>query len=164
VNIGSVADLPLPVNPIGDAVYFVSEPRIHMVITGYILSVLLVLLPEILALTLLIFLVRHCFSTDRNSPCLWVCGTQVALSVFLIVTSWRTFPGPVISISTDIFPTVGSIALLVVSARAFRQSRVAERIGLSIASFASIGVLALVAIDIEPFWSEPFARGAFLGW
>ncbi len=122
-----------------------------MPITGYVLSFLLVLLPEILALTLLIFLVRYCFSSNRNSPCLWVCGAQVALSVFLLVTSWQTFPGPVISISTDIFPTIGSLVLLAVAVRTFRQSPVAQRIGLSLASFASIGVIAFVVIDVEPF-------------
>jgi hypothetical protein len=135
-----------------------------MTITGYVLSVLLVLLPEILALALLVFLVGYCFSPTRTSPCLWVCGAQVALSAFLLVTSWRTFPGPVISISTDIFPTVGSLALLAVAARTFRQSPVGQRIGLSLASFASTGVIAFVILDVEPFWSEPFGRSALLGW
>jgi hypothetical protein len=130
-----------------------------MTLFGSALFVLLVLLPEILALILLIVLVRYCFSPARTSPGLWVCGTQVALAAFLLVTSWRTYPGPFISVSADLFPAVGSLVMLAVVARGFGRCNVAHRFGLSLAALASIGVLALVVLDVMPF-----AHGRLFGW
>jgi hypothetical protein len=135
-----------------------------MTITGFALFILLILLPEILALALLFLLVRFFFSPARTSPCLWVCGTQVALCGFLLVTSWRTSPGPFISVSTDIFPAIGSLAMLAVVVRMFRRSPAVERIGLSLVALASIAVLALVISDVEPFRLGPLAHGRLVGW
>jgi hypothetical protein len=98
-----------------------------MKITGSVISVVLVPLPGILALTLLYLLVRFCFSSARTSPGLWVCGVQVALSAFLLVISWRTLPSPVISIIADIIPAVGSMVLLAVAAWRFKRSPLADR-------------------------------------
>jgi hypothetical protein len=135
-----------------------------MTITGYALLVSLVLLPELLSLALLVLLVRYCFSSVRTSPCLWVCGTQVALAGFLLVTSWRTMPGPFISVSADVFPAVGSLALLAVVVRTFRQCNVSHRFGLSLAALGSIAVIAFVMDDVVSFWLEPFAQGTLVGW
>ena len=135
-----------------------------MTITGSALFIMLVLLPEILALALLNLLVRFCFSPVRMSPFLWVCGAQIALSAFLLVTNSRTVPGPFLSISTDIFPAVGSLIMFAVVARTFWRSPASERCGLSLVAFASVVILAFVVIDVQPFWSGPFVRARMIGW
>ncbi|HWZ95224.1 MAG TPA: hypothetical protein VNW30_08525 [Opitutaceae bacterium] len=125
---------------------------------------MLVLLPEILALALLNLLVRFCFSPVRMTPFLWVCGTQIALSAFLLVTNSRTVPGPFLSISTDIFPAVGSLVMFALVARTFRKSPAAERIGLALVACASVAIVAFVVLDVQPFWSGPFGRARLVGW
>ena len=135
-----------------------------MTITASALFLMLVLLPEILALALLNLLIRFLFSPVRISPCLWVCATQIALSAFLLVTSSRTVPGPFLSISSDIFPAVGSLIMLAVISRTFWRSPASERVGLSLVAFASVVSLAFVVIDVQPFWSGPFVRARLIGW
>jgi hypothetical protein len=135
-----------------------------MTITGSALFIMLVLLPEILALALLNHLVRFCFSPVRMSPFLWVCAAQIALSVFILVTNSRTLPGPFISISTDIFPALSSLIMFAVVSRAFWRSPAAERVGLSLVAFASVAVIALVVLDVQPFWSGPFGHAKLVGW
>jgi hypothetical protein len=135
-----------------------------MDITASALFLMLVLLPEILALALLNFLVRFLFSPVRISPCLWVCATQIALSAFLLVTSSRTEPGPFLSISADLFPAIGSLIMFAVVTRTFRRSPASERVGLSLVAFASVVIIALVVIDVQPFWSGPFVRERMIGW
>jgi hypothetical protein len=135
-----------------------------MTITGSALFLMLVLLPEILALALLNLLVRFCFSPVRMSPFLWVCGAQIALSAFLLVTSSRTEPGPFLSISTDIFPVISSLIMFTVVGQTFRRSPASERVGLSLVAFASVVILAFVVLDVQPFWSGPFVRDRLIGW
>jgi hypothetical protein len=137
---------------------------IAMTITGSALFIMLVLLPEVLALALLNLLVRFLFSPVRISPCLWVCGTQIALSLFLLATSSRTLPGPFLSMSSDIFPAVGSLIMFAVVARTFWRSPAPERVGLSLVACASVAVIALVVLDVQPFWSGPFGHGRLVGW
>jgi hypothetical protein len=137
---------------------------VAMTITGSALFIMLVLLPEILALALLNFLVRFCFSPVRMSPFLWVCGTQIALSAFLLATNSRTEPGPFISISTDIFPALGSLIMFAVVARTFWRSPTAERVGLSLVAFSSVAIIACVVLDVQPFWAGPFGRAGLVGW
>ncbi len=135
-----------------------------MTITGSALFLMLVLLPEILALALLNLLVRFCFSPVRMSPFLWVCGAQIALSAFLLATNSRTLPGPFISISTDIFPALGSLIMFALVTRTFWRSPAAERCGLSLVACASVVILAFVVIDVQPFWSGPFGHARLVGW
>jgi hypothetical protein len=135
-----------------------------MTITASALFLMLVLLPEVLALALLNLLVRFCFSPVRMSPFLWVCGTQIALSLFLLVTSSRTVPGPFLSIGTDIFPALGSLVMFAVVGRTFRRSPAGGRIGLCLVACASVAIISLVALDVQPFWSDPFARARLVGW
>jgi len=135
-----------------------------MTITGSALFIMLVLLPEILALALLNLLVRFCFSPVRMSPFLWVCGAQIALSAFLLVTNSRTEPGPFLSISTDIFPAVGSLIMFTVVGQTFRRSPAPERVGLSLVACASVAIIALVVLDVQPFWSGPFGHAGLVGW
>jgi hypothetical protein len=134
-----------------------------MTITGSALFIMLVLLPEILALALLNLLVRFCFSPVRMSPFLWVCGAQIALSAFLLVTNARTLPGPFISISTDIFPALGSLIMFAVVSRTFWRSHAAERVGLALVAFASVAIIALVVLDVQPFWAGPFGHARLVG-
>jgi hypothetical protein len=135
-----------------------------MTITGSALFIMLVLLPEVLALALLNLLVRFLFSPVRISPCLWVCGAQIALSLFLLATSSRTLPGPFLSMSSDIFPAVGSLIMFAVVARTFWRSPASERVGLSLVAFASVAIIACVVLDVQPFWSGPFGHARLVGW
>jgi|SRR5580704_9815523 hypothetical protein len=135
-----------------------------MNITGSALFIMLVLLPEILALALLNLLVRFCFSPVRMSPFLWVCGAQIALSAFLLVTNSRTLPGPFISISTDIFPALSSLIMFAIVLRTFWRSHAAERVGLALVAFASVAIIALVVLDVQPFWAGPFGHARLVGW
>ncbi|HXC01574.1 MAG TPA: hypothetical protein VNU49_02905 [Opitutaceae bacterium] len=135
-----------------------------MTITASALFLMLVLLPEILALALLNLLVRFCFSPVRMSPFLWVCGAQIALSAFLLATNSRTLPGPFISISTDIFPALGSLIMFMVVGRTFWKSPAAERVGLSLVAVASVAIVALVVMDVQPFWAGPFGHARLIGW
>jgi hypothetical protein len=142
----------------------VSSTPFAMDITASALFLMLVLLPEILALALLNLLVRFCFSPVRMSPFLWVCAAQIALSAFLLVTSARTVPGPFLSMSSDIFPAVGSLIMFAIVSRTFWRSPAAERCGLSLVAFASVVILTFVVIDVQPFWSGPFVRERMIGW
>ena len=135
-----------------------------MTITGSALFIMLVLLPEILALALLHQLVRFCFSPVRMSPFLWVCGAQIALSAFLLVTNSRTLPGPFISISTDIFPALGSLIMFAVVGRTVWRSPATERIGLFLVACASVAIIAFVVLDVQPFWFGPFGHAKLVGW
>jgi hypothetical protein len=135
-----------------------------MTITGSALFIMLVLLPEILALALLNLLVRFLFSPVRIPPCLWVCGAQIALSAFLLATNSRTLPGPFLSISTDIIPAVGSLVMLAVATRSFWRSPASERVGLSLVAFASTAIIVLVVLDVQPFWAGPFGHAGLVGW
>jgi hypothetical protein len=135
-----------------------------MTITGSALFIMLVLLPEILALALLNLLVRFCFSPIRMSPFLWVCGAQITLSAFLLATNSRTLPGPFISIGTDIFPALSSLIMFAIVSRTFWRSHAAERVELALVAFASVAIIALVVRDVEPFWAGPFGHARLVGW
>jgi hypothetical protein len=135
-----------------------------MDITGSALFIMLVLLPEVLALALLNHLVRFCFSPVRMSPFLWVCGAQIALSAFLLVTNSRTLPGPFISISTDIFPALSSLIMFAVVSRTFWRSHATGRVGLALVAFAAVAIIALVVLDVQPFWAGPFGHAGLVGW
>ena len=89
----------------------------------------------------------------------------VAFSGILVATTARIIPGgPFISVHTDILPSLGCLALLVIGGMGLRRVSPQRRFILSCAMAVSFALIGVVIANVVAFWREPFARGVLLGW